>query len=177
LNGDQITRSDVTSHLHGIRYIHFSTHGYVDKVTGQENALLKGGLALSQANSLMPESQLTSDDIRQLDLTSSELVTLSACDTGKGRLIEGQGLLGFQTAFMAAGTRSLVFSLWKAPLDKDKEDNDATSLFMDTFYDSVWTKKLNKADAMRQAQIAVRSNPRFTNPRFWATWVLVGEAW
>jgi CHAT domain-containing protein len=182
LSGSTVMRPLVIGHLHQVRFLHFSTHGFLENpvIPDPANEVLLGGVALSQANSENPDSFLTAEDIRHIDLSDVELVTLSACDTArsnKRNVIEGQGLLGFQTAFMAAGTRSLLFSLWKAPLDKDKEDNDATSLFMDTFYDGVWAKKLNKAEAMRQAQIAVRSNPRFANPRFWATWVLVGEAW
>jgi CHAT domain-containing protein len=177
LSGDRITATVVSSHLRNIRFLHFSTHGFLDNPSSRDQDLLKGGLALSMANSLTPASQLTAEDIRRLDLSSTELAVLSACDTGKGRLIESQGLLGFQTAFMAAGVRSLLFSLWKAPLDRDKSGAYATSVFMDAFYDGIWIKKLSKAEALRRAQAAVRSNPKFANPRFWATWVLVGEAW
>jgi CHAT domain-containing protein len=173
LSGEGITRGVVANHLHGARFIHFSTHGFLKNpvLKVQTDTVLPGGIALSLANSGNPEAFLNADDIRHFDLSEVELVTLSACETGSGAAIEGQGLLGFQTAFMAAGARSVLFSLWRASAD------EATTRFMDVFYDSVWKSHLPKAEALRQAQLAVRSDPRFADPRNWATWVLVGESW
>jgi CHAT domain-containing protein len=173
LSGDGVTRPVVADHLHGARFLHFSTHGFLKNpvLKVQLDTVLPGGIALSLANSGKPETFLNADDIRHFDLSMVELVTLSACETGSGTPIEGQGLLGFQTAFMAAGSKSVLFSLWRAPAD------EATTRFMEAFYDGVWKNHLPKAEALRQAQLAVRSDPRFADPRNWATWVLVGEAW
>jgi CHAT domain-containing protein len=174
LSGDSVKRAAVTNRLkQQVRFLHLSTHGFLENPITQPDAdmVLPGGVALSGANSGAPDSFLTAEDIRQLDLSGLELVTLSACDTAKGRTIEGQGLLGFQTAFMAGGTRSLLFSLWKAPAD------EATTSLMAAFYEGIWKNHLPKAVALRQAQLQVRSSSRFADPRNWAGWILVGEAW
>lgn len=173
LSGEHVTRAVLADHLHGARFLHFSTHGFLRNpvLKVQLDTVLPGGIALSLANSGKPETFLNADDIRHFDLSTVELVTLSACETGSGTPIESQGLLGFQTAFMAAGSKSVLFSLWRAPAD------EATTRFMEAFYDGVWKNHLPKAEALRQAQFAVRSDPRFADPRNWATWVLVGEAW
>jgi CHAT domain-containing protein len=176
LTGSDVTRPVVIDSLGGVRFLHLSTHGFLENQDTQKDKdkILLGGVALSSANSGSPDSFLTADDIRQSDLSRIELVTLSACDTAKGNEsteIEGQGLLGFQTAFMAAGAKSLLFSIWQAPAD------EATTTLMDTFYDGIWNKHLPKAEALRQAQMRVRSIPRFADPREWASWVLVGEGW
>jgi CHAT domain-containing protein len=173
LSGDKVKRPVVIQHLKQVRFLHLSTHGFLENPITQPDAdmVLPGGVALSGANSGEPDSFLTAEEIRQVDLSTVELVTLSACDTAKGRTIEGQGLLGFQTAFMAGGARSLLFSLWKAPADQ------ATTSLMAAFYEGIWKNHLSKAVALRQAQLQIRSNPRFADPRNWAGWVLVGGAW
>jgi CHAT domain-containing protein len=173
LSGSGVTRNAVINQLLQVRFLHFSTHGFLHNpvVTDGEDKTLPGGIALSLANSGVPDAFLTSEDIRHIDLSSAELVTLSACDTGNGKPIEGQGMLGFQTAFMASGTRAVLFSLWKAPA------NDATTRLMEVFYQGIWKNHLARAEALRQAQTEVRSDPRFADPRNWATWVLVGEGW
>jgi CHAT domain-containing protein len=126
---------------------------------------------LSLANSETPESELTAEDILHLDLSGVQLVTLSACTSGQGRPVDGQGLLGFQTAFMAAGAHSLLLSLWSVP-------DEATSVLMQNFYKALWTTpSISKSEALRQAQEQLRSDPAFADPRNWAAWVLVGEAW
>jgi CHAT domain-containing protein len=78
--------------------------------------------------------------------------------------------MGFQTAFMAAGARSLLLSLWKVP-------DGATSAFMQEFYRGLWKSGLTKAEALRGAQNKLRANPDFADQRNWAAWVLLGEAW
>jgi CHAT domain-containing protein len=173
LSGNTVTRMVVADHLSGAQFLHFSTHGFLTNpvLKVQPDTVLPGGIALSLANSGKAETLLNADDIRHFDLSTVELVTLSACETGSGTPIEGQGLLGFQTAFMAAGTRSVLFSLWRAPA------NQATTKLMQVFYEGIWKNHLPKGEALRQAQVAVRSDPRFADPRNWATWVLVGEAW
>ncbi|SPE41547.1 hypothetical protein SBA3_440001 [Candidatus Sulfopaludibacter sp. SbA3] len=85
--------------------------------------------------------------------------------------MDGQGLLGFQTAFMAAGAHTLLLSLWSVP-------DEATSVLMQNFYQALWaTPSISKSQALRRAQEQLRSDPAFADPQNWAAWVLVGEAW
>jgi CHAT domain-containing protein len=101
---------------------------------------------------------LTAEEVAGLDLRSTELVTLSACDTAKGRIARGQGVLGLQQAFAAAGARTLVTTLWPV-------DDVTTVILMDEFYRNLWQKKLPKLEALRQAQLTVLKQPDFVRRR------------
>src|SRR5205814_1939276 len=92
---------------------------------------------------------LTAVEAQELDLTGTELVVLSACETSVGRPSHGEGLLGLQRAFEVAGARSLISSLWKV-------DDDATAAFMAVFYANLWTRRLPGPEAFRQAQLTMR---------------------
>ena len=103
----------------------------------------------------LPDRQdgiLTAEEVQSLDLRGTELVVLSACETGLGQGYYGQGVLGLQRAFQAAGARAVVASLWKV-------DDAATSALMEQFYANLWTKKMPKLEALRQAQLTVLNNP------------------
>jgi CHAT domain-containing protein len=97
---------------------------------------------------------LTAEEVQALDLRGCELVVLSACETGLGKLEYGQGVLGLQRAFQAAGARAVVASLWKV-------DDKATGALMERFYTNLWTRKLPKLKALREAQLSVLNDPGF----------------
>src|SRR5205085_1996947 len=80
------------------------------------------------------------------------LAVLSACETGLGKVAGGEGVLGLQRAFQAAGARSLVVSLWKV-------NDAATAVLMDQFYANLWQKGLSRLEALRQAQLSVLRQP------------------
>jgi CHAT domain-containing protein len=101
---------------------------------------------------------LTAEEMQALDLRGTELVVLSACDSGLGALEHGQGVMGLQRAFQAAGARAVVASLWKV-------DDAATTVLMEQFYDNLWTKKLHKLEALRQAQLTVLKDPELVTNR------------
>ena len=101
---------------------------------------------------------LTAEEVQALDLRGTELVVLSACETGLGMLEDGQGVLGLQRAFQAAGARAVVASLWKV-------DDAATGVLMERFYTNLWDKKLPKLEALRQAQLAVLNDPGLVTKR------------
>jgi CHAT domain-containing protein len=107
----------------------------------------------------MPEDGiLTAEEVQALDLRGTELVVLSACDTGLGRLEPGQGVLGLQRAFRAAGAHAVAASLWKV-------DDAATSVLMEQFYTNLWSKKLPRLEALRQAQLTVLDHPGLVSAR------------
>ena len=95
---------------------------------------------------------LTAEEVQALDLRGTELVVLSACETGLGEAEYGQGVLGLQRAFQAAGARAVVASLWKV-------DDAATTVLMEQFYTNLWDKKLPKLEALRQAQLDRAERP------------------
>ena len=101
---------------------------------------------------------LTAEEVQSLDLRGTELVVLSACETGLGQGYYGQGVMGLQRAFQAAGARAVVASLWKV-------DDAATTVLMEQFYTNLWSKKMPKLEALRQAQLTVLNNPGLVTAR------------
>src|SRR5262249_3659153 len=98
----------------------------------------------------------------------ADLVVLSACQTALGREVRGEGIVGLTHAFMQAGARGVVASLWKVP-------DRATSELMRRFYEAVLRRGQPVSAALRSAQLALRSTPRFSVPYAWAGFVLEGE--
>ena len=101
---------------------------------------------------------LTAEEVQSLDLRGTELVVLSACETGLGQGDYGQGVMGLQRAFQAAGARAVVASLWRV-------DDAATTVLMEQFYTNLWSKKMPKLEALRQAQLTVLNNPGLVTAR------------
>jgi CHAT domain-containing protein len=125
---------------------------------GMESPMLRSGLALAGANTFLrgaalpPEAEdglLTAEDVAGLDLLHTELVVLSACDTGLGAIHLGEGVFGLRRAFIVAGAKTLVMSLWKVP-------DLATAFLMDRFYDNLLARGLDRDLALSHAQRATR---------------------
>ncbi len=180
LTGTDASKAKVIAGLGHATYAHFITHGFfaresrtVTAAHGEvmrtiqlddvppprnvRNPMVESGIALAGANvrdlsSLDNKGVLSAEEIVGLDLGRCELVTLSACETGRGEEVTGQGVMGLRASVMAAGSRSLLMSLWRVP-------DRATAIFMDAFYKNLWTKKLTKAEALLRAQEAVRDHP------------------
>jgi tetratricopeptide (TPR) repeat protein len=134
----------------------------------------RSGLVLSAANAgaseEAPSPYLTADDFLGLRLDRLSMIILSACETGLGDTIEGQGVLGLRTAIAASGAKVLMMSLWKVP------DNAATRELMRQFYAGLWQQHLPAAAALLAAQVKVASDPAFNKaPRNWAGWIAVGQ--
>ena len=106
---------------------------------------------------------LTAQEISMLNLSQTDLVVLSACETGLGTDISSEGIFGLQRAFKLAGVNTLIMSLWKVP-------DEETSMLMLSFYDN-WLSGMSKRDAFRKAQDYVRSIK--SNPYYWAAFVML----
>jgi CHAT domain-containing protein/tetratricopeptide (TPR) repeat protein len=139
-----------------------------------ENPLLRSGLALAGAQTWLdgaapPEEAedglLTAEDVTGLDLLDTQLVVLSACETGLGEVHTGEGVLGLRRAFVVAGARTLVVSLWKVPDEQTRE-------LMIDFYTHVLSGD-GVADSLRRAQLAMRE--RHPDPYFWGAFVCQGD--
>jgi CHAT domain-containing protein len=130
-----------------------------NRLTYQRNPLLLSGLVLSQANRNPEAGLMTAEEVAALDLRGVELAVLSACETGLGRVADGQGVYGLQRAFQEAGARSLVVSLWSV-------SDPATSLLMEEFYSQLWSAKPpSKLEALRQAQLKLLRHPELIEAR------------
>lgn len=108
---------------------------------------------------------LTAGEVVDLDLQNTELVVMSACDTGRGNVLSMQGVYGLRRAFQSAGARSVVASLWKVP-------DSATRIFMGEFYLQL-LRGIGRAAAFSMAQRSVRK--QYPNPVYWAGFVLHGD--
>jgi CHAT domain-containing protein len=165
----------------GKRVLHFATHGFVldplcgaDEV-GRLDPLLLSGLILSGGNRSDPESDgiLTAAEVTTLDLSGVELAVLSACDTGGGEIVDGEGVLGLRRAFWQAGVRSLVVSLWPVG-DRVAQE------WMGGFYEAYLEggSPSGAALAASRGMLDRRREQRLsTHPIYWAGFVTTGTGW
>ncbi|MBQ8594240.1 MAG: CHAT domain-containing protein [Bacteroidaceae bacterium] len=142
----------------------------------ENKALGRSGLFMAGASSWfygetipnhVNDGIVTAREIAHLDLTSMNLVVLSACETGLGD-ITGDGVFGLQRGFKKAGVQSIVMSLWKV-------DDEATRLLMVEFYTNLVVRKQSKRQALVNAQHYLRTygDGRYAHPRYWAAFILL----
>jgi len=172
----------------GPSLMHIATHGYfladadlkgdamgVNAENAKNNPLLRSGLILSGVPS--PGQDKTSADLQSndngvltayeamnLSLEGTDLIVLSACETGLGDVRAGEGVYGLQRAFLVAGANALIMSLWKV-------DDAATQQLMTNFYTN-WTKSGNKQKAFKQAQLQLMT--KYKEPYYWGAFVMMG---
>lgn len=160
LLGDAATKSAVVQQMPNARIIHLATHGILDESQG-----LNGGVVLAaDGTGEFNDGLLTAAEIAQMDL-NADLVVLSACNTGQGR-ITGDGVIGLSRSLILAGVPSVVVSLWAVP-------DAPTGELMVEFYRQL-EQTNNKAQALRQAMLNIREE--YPNPIAWAAFTLIGEA-
>ena len=112
------------------------------------NHSIDGTATKDQIGTVGDDGVMTALEVASLDLQGVELAVLSACETGLGQSAGGEGLLGLQRSFQAAGVKTTIASLWKV-------DDAATQVLMVEFYRNLWEKKLGKLEALRQAQLTM----------------------
>lgn len=150
--------------LKDYRIIHFATHG----VLNTERPSLSGiVLSLFDDQGKPQPGYLRSIDVLEMNL-QAELVTLSSCLSAIGKEFNGEGMVGLSRAFMQAGSKRVVASLWKV-------DDVATSELMTEFYRGMLSKGLKPGAALREAQLKLRGQKRWRSSYYWAAFVLQGE--
>jgi CHAT domain-containing protein len=143
--------------------VHFSTHAVADTRDPDRSRIL-----LAPRVPGGPADYLFLRDVNDLDLTGVGLVTLSACDTARGKVIRGEGVEGFSPALLAAGASAVVTTLW------DVADRPGAE-FMTQFYASA-SGGASTSDALRQAKLQfLRSQLAWTHPYYWAGYLLSGN--
>ncbi|OCQ93930.1 hypothetical protein BCD67_20610 [Oscillatoriales cyanobacterium USR001] len=157
LIGAQATENAVRQQIGNAQIIHLATHGLLDNLMGFQSSL-------AFTPDRKDDGFLTAREILNLKL-KAELVVLSACDTGRGR-ISGDGVIGLSRSFVAAGAPSVIVSLWKVP-------DEPTAELMLSFYQNLQQTN-DKAQALRQAMLATMA--KYPTPRDWAAFTLIGEA-
>ena len=142
------------------KIIHFACHALLD-----EKFPFRSALILSSDKDSKEDGFLHVREIYNLNL-NADLVVLSACQTGRGKLEKGEGILGFPRIFFCLGARSVLLSLWKI-------NDKSTSYFMNYFYYYL-SKRHNKIEALRLAKLRMLKS-RFRHPFYWAAFILNGE--
>lgn len=194
---ESATKEDVTNELVKATVAHIATHGFVRTESSKgtnsnENFVLadlttRGGAPLTGVSRdplldcgiflAYPHTKdadkadaiLTAEEIAALDLSKCQLVTLSACQTGLGRGLDGQGVIGLRSAIISAGARCMLMSLWSI-------DDESSRELMKKFYSHLWSNKsVSKTEALRMAQKEIQAIPEWSEPRYWAGWVLAGD--
>ncbi|MBS1680967.1 MAG: CHAT domain-containing protein [Bacteroidetes bacterium] len=171
--------------LNGPAYVHIATHGYfqqdaegavgVTAESAKNNPLLKSGLLLAGAaktmsGEMLPNLEsndngvLTAYEAMNLNLNGTDLIVMSACETGLGDVRAGEGVYGLQRAFIVAGAKTLVMSLWRV-------DDAATQALMTSFYTNL-SKGVNKMKAFKTAQQQLML--KYKEPYYWGAFVMVG---
>jgi CHAT domain-containing protein/tetratricopeptide (TPR) repeat protein len=161
----QANRATATGgELSKYRYVHFATHGYIDSERSDLSAIV---LSLVDEQGKPQDGFLRAHEIYNLNLPA-ELVVLSACETGLGKEIKGEGLVGLTRGFMYAGARRVVVSLWNV-------NDKATAELMARFYRGMLRENKTPAAALRAAQIEMSRQKQWQSPYYWAPFVLQGE--
>jgi CHAT domain-containing protein/Tfp pilus assembly protein PilF len=170
--------------------VHIATHGFfvlddssniflsdIQKQKASNNPFLKCGLLFAGCNPYITEEKkvnnldtdngiVTALDVLNMDLTKTDLVVLSACQTGLGESRDGEAMYSLQKAFQIAGAKSVIMSLWTV-------NDNATQILMTKFYENLLAGK-NIKDALKDAQNYLISNTAFKDPYYWGAFVLVG---
>jgi CHAT domain-containing protein len=143
------------------RILHLATHGFVD-----DESPLYSALVLASAPSDRDDGLLEMREVRDLDL-HADLIVLSACDTARGTVYPGEGVIGLSWAFLTSGCPTTVVSQWNV-------ESHSTSTLMVDFH-----KRLLAGDsaerALRRAKLALMRDRRYAHPLYWAPFIVVGN--
>lgn len=159
-NRDFFNRPD----LDQFRLLHIATHGFVNSEHPELSGLIFS-MVDRQGND--QNGFLLLPDVFNLKL-NADLVTLSACQSGLGKEIKGEGMVGLTQGFLYAGTSRVVVSLWSV-------SDQATAELMKYFYQGLLVEKLRPAEALRRAQLKLQQNKKWSSPYYWAAFQLTGE--
>ena len=168
LTGREATEAAVRERIATADVIHLATHGYFFPARAMSSGVLltgpetEPGIGETDNDGVLQAWEIYS----QLQLRA-ELVVLSACETGRGQTVRGEGLIGLTRALQYAGARSVLASRWKVA-------DFSTARLMRAFHGHL-REGLAKDEALRRAMARVRQNPETAHPYFWAAFFLTGD--
>ena len=184
--GEQANETNVKTgdRLGHFSYIHFAVHGLLNENKPQYSGLVLslpreenrkmtgGGEAANEAKDASRDAEVEDGFLQVYEIfnlrLNADLVVLSACDTGLGKEVKGEGLIGLTRAFLYAGAPSLIVSLWKI-------QDRSTAELMVGFYRSLKNGRLSKAEALRQSKLELIQKGQLAHPYYWAGFVLMGQ--
>jgi CHAT domain-containing protein len=161
---DASRETAMSSGIGQYQIVHFATHGFLNSEHPELSGIV---LTMVDRNGKSTNGLMPLHDIYNLEL-SAELTVLSACQTALGREIRGEGIVGLTHGFMAAGSKSVVASLWKV-------DDRATAALMADFYEAMLDKGMAPAAALRSAKLKMMQDKQWSAPYYWAGFELQGE--
>lgn len=147
------------------RILHYATHGFLNGFNPELSGLV---LSLVDEQGKPQNGYLLAPEIYNLKLPATDLVVLSACQTGLGKEVKGEGIIGLTRGFMYAGSPRVVVSLWNV-------NDRATADLMKHFYEAMLSKDQRPAEALRSAQLQLLRSKQWQSPYFWAAFGLQGE--
>ncbi len=153
-----------SSALNQFRILHFATHGFVNDVNPELSGIV---LSLVDQQGKNIRGYLRLEDLFNLDYPAN-LIVLSACETGLGKEIQGEGLVGLTRGLMYAGAERLVVSLWQV-------NDEGTSVFMQEFYKQMLQQGKSANQALRVTQLKMWHDEKWRNPNYWAAFTFLGE--
>ena len=156
--GDEARKDRFQERLRLTTIAHFATHGVLN-----ERFPWISYLALAGEN-----GHLRLDELLRTPLVA-DLVVLSACETGRGRILAGEGVWGFQSQFLSAGAKNVVGTLWRV-------EDESTAEFMEEFYREMGPELTGYAHALRASKLKLLRSEKWHHPYYWAPFVLYGEA-
>ena len=166
LIGDKATEEEVKSEAARYRLLHFATHAILD----DRNPMYSRIMLSRPRDYKRQDGMLEAWELMKLDL-NAEMVVLSACQTARGRIGAGEGMIGMSWALFVAGSPAVVVSQWKV-------DSDRTTELMIDFHQNLVRKRgkqsITKAEALRAASLKLLQG-RYNHPFYWAGFVLIGN--
>ena len=162
LTGREATKAEVIKRMSSVGLIHIAAHG--NECTGE--IALSPNLGWTSEFPQKEDFILQMSDVRAAN-ARARLVVLSGCHSGRGRILKGEGVVGIARAFLAAGARSVLISLWAI-------DDEATMVFMKSFYQHLKEGKTARA-AIHQSMKFLRESEKFSEMKYWAPFQLLGD--
>jgi CHAT domain-containing protein/Tfp pilus assembly protein PilF len=161
LNKDAAEELVKSDHLKNFGLLHFATHGIVDEKNPELSRIFL------QSNSETEDGNLYAGEIYNLNLNAS-LVTLSACQTGLGKISKGEGVIGLSRALIYAGAKKVIVSFWSVA-------DDSTSELMKDFYKLLLENPLSPySENLRKAKLTLLAKGKYAAPYYWAPFILIG---
>jgi CHAT domain-containing protein len=148
--------------LESYQRLHFASHGLIDEEKPQFSALV-----LSPDPNDEEDGFLTMREVFELKL-NADLVVLSACKTGLGKTIRGEGVSGLSRAFLSSGARNVLVSLWNVY-------DSSTASFMKSFYRNMQQDGTDKLKALKDARMRMIQSGKYSHPYYWAPFILIGK--
>jgi CHAT domain-containing protein len=150
----------IKQQLHQTRFLHFATHGYFDATNAGLSCIMLYPSVTNEEDGILYTKEIYNLSVK------AELVVLSACETGLGKVFRGEGTMGLTRAWLYAGAKYVLASLWRV-------NDKATATLMTTFYFYLIQKKQSIETALHKAKLKTFQNPEYQHPYYWSSFVLI----